>query len=156
MGHDPSFCLKHGALMAFRDELSPKACKSLLLPDAVLPIHALVTADVGGPCFWVEQRYWTNSVGVPDSVKFRTKETQRDVLGKLRKEFTLDDASHDIVDAEGSREHLTLLLSIRALLCWLTTHWLMALHNQAGFVGAPAWRRCVRGFFEAATNQLFA
>ena len=137
--------------MSLRDRLSAHVARCLLLPDANLPVHCAVDADLGRK-FWFEQRYWLQSIGIKKPVDWRKQEKRRGVLDEVRDDYRLIE-NVDVLDRpNGCKRHLPLLLSSRGVLAWLATRW--ALARRGAYKSAMPWRRMLCGFFEAAQAGL--
>ena len=62
----------------------------LLLRDATVPVHCLPGADVGGPAFYFEQRYFLHSAQISDQLSFRKNEKSRQILERIAASYQLD------------------------------------------------------------------
>ena len=139
-----------------RSRLLLHAACLLLLRDAVIPVHCLPDADVGGPAFYFEQRYFLHSAQISDQLNFRKNERARHILERIAASYQLDVARDFMRDENAS--HLPLLVSTRFVLCWLLERRHMALHHSRWEVSSSSssWSRLLDNYFEAAAVSLHA
>jgi hypothetical protein len=139
-----------------RERLVLHAACLLLLRDATVPVHCLPGADVGGPAFYFEQRYFLHSAQISDQLSFRKNEKSRQILERIAASYQLDVARDFLRSDDAS--HLPLLASTRFVLCWLLERRHMALNHSRWEVSSSSrsWSRLLANYFEAAAASLHA
>ena len=126
-----------------------------MLPNAVIPVHARLSAAIGGPSLWVEQRYWLGAACIHNAVDWRKLEEARGIIPRIETSYGLQLIDHDCLINRDTSQHLPMLMSIRGLGCWLTERWHMSRVNGRPPSGTAAhWPRFLGDYFSAANISL--
>ena len=132
------------------NELRPLQCRAAFMTSSkglcTLPVFQWTGVDVGSGAFFMEQRFWINSLGF-DGVHFRKQEQQRHIWTKIREAYDLTDADlcKPLKDVDMSR--VTPLVTPRGLLGWLLTrHYMVAKSRSSTMVMVMGWRNALCGY----------
>ena len=132
------------------NELCTLQCRAAFTTNSkelcTLPVFQWTGVDVGSGAFFMEQRFWINSLGL-DGVEFRKQEHKRHIWDKIREAYDLTDADLCRPLKDGDMARVTPLVTPRGLLGWLLTrHYMVAKSKSSTMVMVMGWRNALCGY----------